>query len=58
MHDCERMEGQAGRCRLANAEAAGGWRVHTATDTAGGGAAVGPQRCSFICPGGWPAEAF
>ena len=44
-------EDQAARRRLADAEAEGGWRVHTAEDTASRTAAVRPKNGMLICPG-------
>ena len=43
---------QAGRQTLANAEADGCWRVHTAEDTTSTNAAARPNPCNSMWPGG------
>ena len=44
---------QAGRLKLANAEADRGWRVHTAEDTPSTNAAARPKHCNGMWPGGY-----
>ena len=45
------MEDQSGGVRLANAEADGGWRVHTAHDTHCRNACTRPKHCNCKGPG-------
>jgi len=42
------MEGQAGRQRLANVDADGGWQLHTADGTPSRDAATGAKHCNFL----------
>ena len=46
-----RTEDQAGRQKLANTDAAGGWRVHTADDTPRRNAVIRSKHLSFMCQG-------
>ena len=51
-------EDQAGKRKCANMDAVGGWRVHTADDTASRSAATRSKHCNLMCQGDiWPRAA-